>query len=156
MLRIALLLTSSTLIAFAWIQVIELAIAGIEILIAFRWDPETVKTWRFSGTFAKNLIKETWPLLLAGISVVLYMRIDVIMLQHLSSPVDTGIYIPATRVSEALYFIPMIIATSFAPMVIKSKAAGAEEYSMTLFNLYLLMSRQEVSLAVMITLSPPC
>ncbi len=155
MLRIALLLTSWTLIAFAWIQVIELAIAGIGILIAFRWDPKTVKTWRFSGTFAKNLIKETWPLLLAGISVVLYMRIDVIMLQHLSSPVDTGIYSAATRVSEALYFIPMIIATSFAPMVIKSKAAGAEEYSMTLLNPYLLMSRKGVSLAVMITIVAP-
>ena len=54
------------------------------------------------------LLVESWPLLLSGISIMVYMKIDQIMLGQILGDESVGIYSAALRISEIWYFIPMI------------------------------------------------
>lgn len=68
-----------------------------------------------SWTTSRVLIRRGWPLLLSGLSVMLYVRSDQLMLQWLQGPDDVGQYSVAARLAESLYFLPVILANTFIP-----------------------------------------
>ena len=66
---------------------------------------------------AARLLAEGWPLLLSGMAIMLYMRIDVLMLEARGGLEAVGIYGAATRISEAWYFVPTAVAAAMAPSI---------------------------------------
>ena len=64
---------------------------------------------------AQILLKDSWALLLSSIAVVVYMKIDQIMLGQMVGDEAVGIYSAAVRVSEVWYFIPTTIVASVFP-----------------------------------------
>jgi polysaccharide transporter, PST family len=56
-------------------------------------------------------------LVVAALSVVIYMRIDQIMLGALSTRAENGLYAVATSLSEVSYFIPVAVMTSLGPVL---------------------------------------
>ena len=127
--KIALIVMKAPLIAFAWVQVAEFAIGAVGLLIAYRYAGFSIALWRWSFPLARSLLKESWPLILASVSTMIYMRIDQIMLGEMMGTKAVGIYSAATRISEVWYFIPMAISSSFTPAIFKAK-----EISQALFH----------------------
>jgi PST family polysaccharide transporter len=124
------------LIAFAWVAVGEGAFNCLLIWLAARAaglprrEPGTMlASWR-------ELLAESWPLLLAGLTVSLYMRIDMVMLRHLSGDHAAGIYAAAVRLSELWYFVPVALASSLLPGLLLRKAEAAAAYSVQLGRYY--------------------
>lgn len=70
-----------------------------------------------SWTTTRILIRRGWPLLLAGLSVMLYMKSDQVMLEWLCGSAEVGQYSVAVRVAESLYFLPMILSNTFVPRI---------------------------------------
>ena len=70
-----------------------------------------------SWTTSRVLIRRGWPLLLAGLSVMLYMKSDQVMLEWLRGSAEVGQYSAAVRVAESLYFLPMILSSTFVPRI---------------------------------------
>jgi PST family polysaccharide transporter len=75
-----------------------------------------------SAERAKKLLKDSWPFILSSISIVLYMRIDQIMLGQMVNDETVGVYSAAIRVSEVWYFIPMAVTMSLRPLILKARA----------------------------------
>ena len=50
------------------------------------------------------------PFVLAGLSVVLYVKLDLVMLQQIKGEHDVGIYSVASSLSSAFYFLPSIFS----------------------------------------------
>ena len=70
---------------------------------------------------ATVLLKESWPLILSGLVISVYMKIDQVMIKHLIDDNAVGIYAAAVKVSEIWYFIPVVIASSLFPAIINSR-----------------------------------
>lgn len=153
--RAWLVVAHMALVYFAWAQTLELLLAGIGLVAVFRYRKDVASTWRPAVSTAKALLGECWPLILAGLSVIFYMRIDVVMLGKLSGEHAAGIYSAATRLSEGFYFIPMIIASSVAPMLVRARAAGAAPYFDGLMKLYLAMVRVSLGIAIPLAMLAP-
>lgn len=66
---------------------------------------------------ARALIARGIPLLLAGLSVTLYMKSDQVMLQWLKGPGEVGQYAAAVRLAEVLYFMPVLLSQTYLPRV---------------------------------------
>jgi len=75
-------------------------------------------------TVIKSLLKETAPLLFAGIIYTVYTKVDQFMIQYYLTDYDLGLYSAALRVTEPLVFIPVIILTLIFPRLIKLKHQG--------------------------------
>lgn len=112
--RLYLVETKAPLVAFAWVAFVELCLVGLATGWLLQRRGVGISTWRGSRQLAVRLLREAWPLWVAGIAVIAYMRVDQIVLRILAGPKETGIYSAALRISEQGYLIPMTLA---APML---------------------------------------
>jgi PST family polysaccharide transporter len=128
--RVALIQMQAPIIYFAVARLVELLISTIGLIIAFRTNQQTFTTWRFSPHLAKQLLKESVPLILTGITAYVYTNIDQIMLGTMlpNQKEEMGFYSAAVRLSSTFDFIPMILGQSFFPILSKIKGESEESY----------------------------
>lgn len=104
-----------SLTALAWATAAEMALSGIFLVLIYRRQVRHSSGWRLSRKTARTLLTAGWPLLLSGLSIALYTRIDQVILMALRGPAETGIFSAAARVGEMLYALPTVVATTFFP-----------------------------------------
>jgi polysaccharide transporter, PST family len=127
--RILLLYISVGLLGFAWAFSAEPILTGILFLILFNVVAGSLKDWKFNGSIARKWLTESWPLLLSGLAIIVYTRIDQVMLAHFANDRALGIYSAAVRVSEIGYFIPPILAASVLPSIVRTRENDITKYS---------------------------
>jgi O-antigen/teichoic acid export membrane protein len=94
---------------------------------------------QFQFRLAKEMLKDSWPLILSGFAVMIYMRIDQIMIKQMLGKADVGLYSAAVKLAEAWYFVPMIISSSLFPAILNARKRSKELYHKRLQDLYDLM-----------------
>ncbi len=149
--KVVLILTGATLIAFAWIALAEIAMGAIGMLIVYKTRGYALLKWRGRLTRAIGLLKDSWPLIFSAIVIMVYMRIDQIMLGEMVGDNAVGIYSAAVRLSEAWYFIPIAIAASVFPAIIEAKKISERLYNEHFQKLYNLMTWIAISIALPVT-----
>ncbi|MDB2332730.1 flippase [Amylibacter sp.] len=102
---------------------------------------------------AKTLFKDALPLLIGGLVILLHIRIDQIMLQQMLGAKSVGIYSAGVKISEALYFIPIILSASVFPNILRSKNISKEEYYKKLQKLFDISFVMSLVLSIIIILS---
>jgi PST family polysaccharide transporter len=127
-LKVSLVLTRAPLLSFAWAALAEAALGALLLLIIYRRHAGGLGSWRFEIGWAKALIRDGWPMVLSGFAVMIYMRIDQIMLGQMRGNHDVGVYSAALRFSEIWYFIPMAIVSSVAPSITAAKQLDEAVY----------------------------
>lgn len=156
LLKVAFILLSLNLIYFAFAVIAAGIVKALIYAYSYRKQGSKLKEWQFDKGYAKNLLKNTWPLILSGISVAIYMKIDQVMLKGMVSDAAVGNYAVAVRVSELWYFIPMAIASSVFPSFIQAKKDSTEKYYRRLQYLYDVMAGMAIAIAIPMTfLSDP-
>jgi PST family polysaccharide transporter len=146
--KVILILEKASLIAFVWIMLAEAVVVATILLGVMSKYGLLLTKLRVSIKRAKSLLKDSWPLLLSGISITIYMKIDQIMLGHMIGDEAVGIYSAALRISEVWYFIPMVIVASTFPAILEAKKRSEKQYYLRMQKLYDLMV--VISLVVML------
>jgi PST family polysaccharide transporter len=127
--KIVMLKMHAPLVAFAWASGGELMLGAIGLLICYRIKGQSPMLWRFSVKCAKALMADSWPLVLTGILITIYMRIDQLMLGQMSGDASVGLYSAAVKLAEVWYFIPLAFTSSIFPVLLEAKKAGSEIYA---------------------------
>lgn len=149
--KVALILNHATLIAFAWATMAEaLAVALLMAVVLGLCGPK-LRQLRATLARAKVLLKDSWPLLLSGITITIYVKIDQIMLGQMVGDQAVGIYSAAVRISEVWYFIPVTVVASLFPAILETKQRSEAAYYARLQKLYDLMVWISVSVALPMT-----
>lgn len=151
MIKVVLILNEAPLIAFVWVILFNSFILAAGYLYFYFHNRLSFKTWRFESQTAKALLKDSWPLILSGIVVSIYMKIDQVMIKEMLDSEAVGQYAAAVRLSEAWYFIPMVIASSLFPAIINAKKESEELYYVRLQRLYDLMVWMAIAIALPMT-----
>lgn len=149
--KVALILTNANLLAFAWTTAAEALAGSILMLLVLDSLGPRLRQLRVTFSRAKQLLRDAWPLLLSGISIMIYMRIDQIMLGQMLGDEAVGLYSAAVRISEVWYFIPMAIVASVSPSIIEAKKLGESVYLQRLQSLFDIMMLISVSVAAAMT-----
>lgn len=106
---------------------------------------------QFKFPMAKEMLSDSWPLLCSGIAIMVYMRIDQIMIKEMLGVKQVGLYSAAVRISESWYFVPSTIATSLFPAILNAKQKSEELYLSMLRQLYNLMAKMAFIVAILMT-----
>ena len=149
--KVVLILTGAPLLAFVWVTVADAVIVGIGSVVLFLRIGPGGRALRLDGARARELLSDSWPLFLAGAAVVVYMKIDMVMLAQMAGDEAAGIYAAATKVSELWYFIPTIIVASVFPAILKAKKQDERLYYRRLQQLFDLMVWLSVAVALPMT-----
>lgn len=151
-LKITLMLTGATLVAFAWVVVLDSLMLSMGLIYYFTKHTELkILDKCFKIDIAKKLLESSWPLVLSGVIVSLYMRLDQVMIKELINSEAVGNYAAAVRISEAWYFIPMVLSTSLFPAILNAKAKCSKLYYSRLQKLYDLMVWIAIAIAIPVT-----
>ncbi|MEH2223545.1 flippase [Nostoc sp.] len=151
LIKIALILTKAPLLAFALVTLAEFAMSAIGLLIVYQVKGSSLWLWRWSVATAKTLLKESLPLIFSGFAIMIFMRIDQVMLGQMIGDSEVGIYSAAVRVSEIWYFIPGAIVSSVAPAIYAAKEKSESLYYQRIGQLLSLMTC--ISLAIALPMS---
>jgi len=149
--RIVLIEMQAPLIAFASVGLAEIALGAICLMIAYRFKGFSGWLWRWSFSQAKSLLKESLPFMFAGLSILIYMKIDVIMLGEMVGDRAVGIYSAATRISEVWYFIPTSIVSSVSPSIFAAKDISETLYYEKIKQLFRFMMLVSIFISIPIS-----
>jgi O-antigen/teichoic acid export membrane protein len=101
--------------------------------------------WSFSRETLTKLLKDSWPLMLAGLSGYIYGRIDQVMIQNFLDSTSVGL----------LGILPALIISSLVPALVGARVRNREEYVKRLRSLILLCLSISVFSALFLFLLAP-
>jgi O-antigen/teichoic acid export membrane protein len=151
--KVIIILMNAPLIVFVWMMLLDSLILALGFVYFYIKNNSTfsIKKLTFNKSIAASLLKDSWPLILSGMVIAVYMKIDQVMIMEMMDAEAVGQYAAAVRLSEAWYFIPMVIASSLFPAIINAKAQSEELYYARLQKLYDLMAWMAIAIALPMT-----
>jgi O-antigen/teichoic acid export membrane protein len=150
--KVFLILTEAPLIAFAVAGLAEIVIGSLGMAMAYRVSGRHIRSWRSNVSIAKRLLKDSWPLILSGIAIMIYMRIDQVMIGEMVGSKEVGIYSVAVQLVEAWYFLPGIVVSSVFPSIVEAKEMGEMIFYERLQKLYNFMAFMAYVIVIPVTL----
>lgn len=134
--RVYLILTQASLIAFVITGLAEAVLGAVAIIFLYLALGKNIFSWEIKITRIKSLLKDSWALIIANMAILLYMKIDIIMLGNMAGNEAVGFYSAAVKISELWYFIPGIICSSCFPALIEAKNHSQDLYNKKLQKLF--------------------
>ncbi len=155
-LKISAVLMKLNLIFFAGILGVETVLAYLLLVIQYTRNGNALRFWKFDLSSVKHFTVTGWPFFLSGLAVILYMRLDQIMLGNMLTTDKVGEFSAAVKVSEMFLFIPMSVAGSFYPSLVEAKKnADAGFYHFKVNQLIKLMLLISVAICIVVTFCSP-
>lgn len=126
--KVAFILLGLPVLAFLVLYLVQSSLkAGGTFLMYQFISKKGGQGWTFRWSAARTMMQDAWPLIFAGLSVAVYMKIDQVMLGEMVGDSAVGIYATAVKISELWYFIPTAIAGSVFPKIVSSKENVSEK-----------------------------
>jgi PST family polysaccharide transporter len=150
LIKIALILLNAPVMSFVWASFAEAAFSAVALVTTYIWSKGT--PWRANIGRAYILLRESWPLLVAGLSIMVYSRIDQIILGQFRGDAEVGMYAAAVRVAEFWLFVPGAIVGSVFPSIIAAREQAGGVYETRLQYLFDAMAAIGIAVAILFTL----
>ncbi|MFM2482036.1 flippase [Celerinatantimonas sp. YJH-8] len=117
--KIYLIKSHSSLILFVSVVVFDSFSLAICYACAYIWSEKINFYKRFDFSIARSLINDSWPLILSAMVVMMYMRIDQIIINKILNSYQLGLYSGAIRLIEILYIPASITIKSLSPYFLR-------------------------------------
>jgi PST family polysaccharide transporter len=138
-----------SLLYFVILGLLEFILVALGLILYYGID--NFKKWKFEIDYCVILLKQAWPLILSGIVIMMYMRLDQIMIGEMIGDLGVGLYSVSTRFTELWYFIPSIFSTSFFPKLVEKFNLNRNNYHELCLKLFKLLFAISFSIAIFFT-----
>lgn len=128
LIKVVLLLLHASLFWFIAATLFDVLLLASGYCVAYSKKIGKISLWRFDKEWAKYLIKQSFPLLLSGAAVIIYQRIDQVMIGNMIDKASVGQFSVASKFVEILIFIPTIMAQTITPVLVRIREKSEEEY----------------------------
>jgi len=154
-LKVFAILNGMSLYVFAVLTVFETVCALLILSYFYFWTSNNrISAMRFNWEVGKDLLVRSIPLIVAEIMIVLYTRLDQVMLRNMVGDMELGKYSAVVRLSELWYFLGLAINVSFYPKLVKLQETGGDkEFFNGLQKLLNLLSLIAIGIALVVTFS---
>ncbi len=148
---LALIFLGASVEAFAWALLGQAVLSASALVLAYRVYGKSPFRWVPRMSRVLSLLRSSWPLAISALAVTVYMKIDQVMLGEMVDDRAVGIYAAAVRLWAAWYFVPMAIAGSVFPAILKTREKDLDLYYGRLQRLYDFMTWLAIAVAVATT-----
>jgi O-antigen/teichoic acid export membrane protein len=84
--------------------------------------------FKFSSLIFFDLLKKGLPLMISAGAIVVYGKIDIVLIKHFLDIEMVGIYSVAIKISELWYVVPMSISAILFPLIVNAKNHSENKY----------------------------
>lgn len=138
--KIYLIYINSSLIWFVLAYTVDLVLLAIIYVYSYNSKVKIDFYNRFDFNVAKKMLRNSWPLILSSLSVIMITSIDKIMIKQMLGASSAGIYTASVKFPEAISFLPTILAISLYPAIINAKLTSKSLYEKRIKMFYFLMT----------------
>jgi O-antigen/teichoic acid export membrane protein len=125
--KVVLILLRAPVIAFALVLMLDAMTAALALLVAYRGFPAD-RPWRYSRSRVRQLLRDCRPFIVGSFLMVLYLRVDQILVRQTMGERSLGIYAAAIWVLQIWTVVPATLSTSLGPYLARRKAASEALY----------------------------
>lgn len=126
--KVALLLLRAPLAWFIVAVTFDSILVATGYLYSYRSKVGKVADWNYDRRVAGHLVRQAFPLLLSGAAVLIYQRIDQVMIRNMIDNASLGYYSIAARFSELIMFFSVVTCQSIVPLLIRARERDEEAY----------------------------
>ena len=151
--KVGLIYFHASVLCFAIVVSMESVLTAIGFAIAYRSQGLRMTQWKFKRGCAVSLLKDSWTLVLSGIAISVYMKIDQVMIKEMLGAEAVGIYAVAVNLCEVWYLMPMIICSSLFPAIVHARKNNYQLYLVGLQKLQDLFFVISFSIGLLVSIS---
>ena len=146
--RIYFICSHARLECFAYAALAEVFCVGVFLFLIYRYRKQSLEVGKFSWARTKHLFRNCWPGFLSGIAVMIYMKIDQLILEAFLGNKELGIYVAAIRLLEIAFIPGVILTATVFPVLLEYKKQGELFYQEKLKKVYQLLIKISLGLIV--------
>jgi O-antigen/teichoic acid export membrane protein len=132
--KVYILVTGKSLIWFAFSSTLDVILAGVMLMVAYRINKGP--KLNFSRSISKTLLNNGYHFMFSSIMVVIYAQTDRILIKYFIDAHAVGLYSAALKITAMWSFIPYAIIDSARPVIMSAKEKNEELYEKRLRQLY--------------------
>lgn len=117
--KIVLLLINAPLWAFVIALAVDFFLLACGYITAYSKKVGKIMEWEFNWEFGRRLLITSFPLLISGAAMVVYQRIDQVMIAKMLNDEQLGYFSTATSFLGVTVFIPAIMIQTVAPILVR-------------------------------------
>lgn len=126
--KILLLWLKAPLEYFIYAQLFDTILVASGYYISYKSIVGSVRQWRFDKAIVGFILKESFPLVLSGAAVIIYQRIDQVMIGNMLNKTEVGYFATAGKFVDLIVFLPIVLVQTVTPMLIRAKENHPETY----------------------------
>lgn len=126
--KIILLFFQASLTIFIIAYLFDFSLLASGYVMAYHTKGKKMREWNFSLKCSKYLLKESFPLMLTSAAVIIYQRIDQVMIGQMIDKTAVGYFSVASRFVEVLIYIPMMLAQTITPILVSNREKSEVDY----------------------------
>ena len=126
--KVGLLLLQAPLVWFIAATLFDTMLIAGGYLVSYRSKIDSIKKWTFDRKQAIYLVKQSFPLLLSGAAVIVYTKIDQVMIGNMIDKSSVGFYAVAGKFVEICLFIPTILCQTMTPILVNTYQTSRNNY----------------------------
>ena len=136
LIKVILIYCEAPLIYFVSVILIDTLVFALGQIYFYTYLKLKIKKWKFNKYLAISMLKESAPLIIAGVVNSASMKIDQIMINSSLGSIEVGYYSSAVRLSEVWFGIGVIICNSLFPAILNAKKISEHLYYDRIYKLF--------------------
>ena len=126
--KIFLLLIKAPLFTFVIALSVDFLLLAGGYIVVYKKYVGNLFNWSFDKKFAVFLFKTSFPLMISSAAVIIYQRIDQVMINKMLDNESLGYFSSATSFIGIVTFIPAIMVQTIAPILVRYKKDTPNRY----------------------------
>lgn len=151
-LKVVLIVTRAPLEAFALVVTLEALFFAVAMAASYR-QHRTGMPWRWDGALARRMLVDGLPIMVSSAAIMVYMRVDQVMLRELAGPEQLGLFSAVLPFSEGWYVIATSICTSLLPSFSRLQAEDEARFRIQLGRILRILTAVALAIALVVSLS---
>lgn len=155
--RAVLALNGAPVAWFVWLFTAEAFVYAVSLVVARRVAKQSwVRPWvSFDCGVMRRLWLEAWPLFLADLAMIGFLKFDQILLSGLAGLTELGKYAAAFRLADNAEFFALALVNSYFPKIIQVHQQAPERLREEVGRFFVRMTWLVVGVAVVATVAAP-
>jgi len=141
--KLCLVLWQAELALFGLVFVLESLLVALGTVRVFSQVFPTGMQLRVNTAVMRQLVRDSWPLLVSSMAIIIYTRADQVMLGQIAGSAGVGQYSAALSISEFWYLLIVAFSTSVMPGIIRLHSE----------NRHLFLERIQLTLDAMVSVT---
>lgn len=126
--KVALLLIHAPLVWFIFAVLMDAVLLASGYAISYRTKIGSMRLWSWDAPLARYMLKQAFPMLLSGAAVIVYTKINTVMLGNMLDKTAVGIYSIAVSFTDVCVFVPTILSQTITPVLVRNYEQDRAQY----------------------------